>query len=91
MILDDVLEHVPDLVLELLDCPLRTAHVGLYALVDEPFDYEGLEQLQRHLLGQAALGDLQRGTDDYDRTAGIVDPLAQQVLPEAALLASEEV
>ena len=52
---------------------------------------ERLEQLERHLLRQAALVQLEFGTDDDDRAAGIVDALAEQVLAEAALLALEHV
>ena len=39
--------------------------------------------------GQAALVQLEVRVDDDDRTAGVVDALAQQVLAEAALLALE--
>ena len=59
--------------------------------VDEPLHDERLEQLERHQLGQAALVQLQRGADDDDRTARVVDALAQQVLAEAALLALQHV
>jgi hypothetical protein len=52
---------------------------------------ERLEQLERHLLRQPALVQLELGTDHDDRAAGIVDALAEQVLPEAALLALEHV
>ena len=52
---------------------------------------ERLEQLERHLLRQAALVQLELGTDDDDRTARVVDALAEQVLAEAALLALEHV
>ena len=55
------------------------------------FHYEGTEQLQGHLLGQAALVDLQLGAYHDDGPAGVVHPLAQQVLAEAALLALEHV
>ena len=48
---------------------------------------EGLEQLKRHQLRQAALVQLERRADDDDRTARVVDALAQQVLAEAAALA----
>ncbi len=48
---------------------------------------EGLEQLQRHQLGQTALVQLQRRTDHDDRTARVVDALAQQVLTETTALA----
>ena len=52
---------------------------------------EGLEQLQRHLLGQAALVQLQLGADHDDGAARVVHALAQQVLAEAALLALQGV
>ena len=59
--------------------------------VDQPLHHERLEQLQRHLLGQAALVQLELRADHDDRTAGVVDALAEQVLPEPALLALEQV
>ena len=52
---------------------------------------ERLEQLERHLLGQAALVQLELRADDDDRAARIIDPLAQEVLAEAALLALQHV
>ena len=58
----------------------------LEALVDE-----GLEEFEGHLLGQAALVEPEVRTDDDDRPSGVVDPLAEQVLSEAALLALEHV
>ena len=59
--------------------------------VDEPLHHERLEQLERHLLGQAALVQAQLGADHDDRAARVVDALAQQVLAEPALLALEHV
>ncbi len=58
---------------------------------DELMHDEGLEELQGHALGQAALVQLEGGSDDDDGASGVVDALAQQVLPEAALLALEQV
>ena len=52
---------------------------------------ERLEELERHLLRQAALVQLQRRTDHDDRTARVVDALAEQVLAETALLALDHV
>ena len=52
---------------------------------------EGLEELERHLLRQAALVQVQRRADHDDRTARVVDALAEQVLAEAALLALDHV
>ena len=60
--------------------------LGFEARVDER-----LEQLERHLLGQAALVELQLRTHGDHRTAGIVDALAEQVLTEPALLALEHI
>src|SRR5690606_12818386 len=60
--------------------------LGIKARVDE-----GLEELKRHLLRQTALVQLQFRTGHDDRTAGIVDALAEQVLTEAALLALEHI
>src|ERR1035437_9627846 len=91
MVLDDLFEDVPDdgflhlhHLLGLLD---GGAVAGLLqAVVDE-----GLEQLERHLLGQSALVQLQLGTDNNYRAAGVVNALAEEVLAEAALLALEGV
>ena len=52
---------------------------------------EGLEELQRHLLGQTALVKLEFGADDDDGAAGIVHALTEEVLAETALLALERV
>ena len=91
MLADDLVEDVPDLGLLFLDQLLGLLHGGGQALGVEPRIDERLEQLERHLLRQAALVQLQLGTDDDDRTAGIVDALAEQVLAETALLALEHV
>src|SRR6185295_316905 len=45
----------------------------------------------RHLLGKTALVQAQRRADDDDGAARVVDALAEQVLPEATLLALEHV
>jgi len=52
---------------------------------------EGLEQFQRHQLGQAALVQLELRTHHDHRPARVVDALAQQVLAEAAALALDHV
>ena len=91
VVLDDVLEDIPDHILDTLDEALGALDVvGVVLLHQLPHD-EGLEQLQRHLLGQAALVQQQVGADHDDRAARVVDTLAQQVLAEAALLALEHV
>src|SRR6202044_3925342 len=52
---------------------------------------EGLEELERHELGQAALVQLEVRADHDDRAARVVDALAQQVLAETPLLALQHV
>ena len=59
--------------------------------VDQPLHHERLEQLERHQLGQAALVQLELRADHDDRTARVVDALAEQVLTEPALLALEQI
>ena len=91
MLGDDLLEHVPDLGRHRVDVLLRRLDV-LHALaVDEPAHDERLEELERHDLRQAALVELQVRPGDDHRAARVVDALAEQVLPEAALLALEHV
>ncbi len=52
---------------------------------------ERLEQFQGHQLGQAALVQLELRTHHDDRTARVVDALAQQVLTETTALALDHV
>jgi len=88
---NDFVEDVPDFLAFLFDPLLRLFQghrqtLGVKARVDER-----LEQFERHLLRQAALVQLEFGAGHDDRTARIVDALAEQVLTEAALLALEHV
>ena len=91
MVLDDLFEDVPDLGPDALDDALRALDVVGEALLDELAHDERLEQLERHLLGQPALVELELRPDHDDRAAGVVDALAEQVLAEPALLALEHV
>ena len=88
---DDLFEHVPHDRARALDHALGALDVLRVVEVDQPLHDERLEQLERHLLGQAALVQLELRADDDDRTAGVVDALAEQVLAEPALLALEHV
>ena len=88
---DHLFEHVPHFGDLLLDHLLGLLDGGDEAALFELVVDERLEQLERHLLRQAALVQLQLGTDDDHRTAGVVDALAEQVLAEAALLALQRV
>ena len=91
MLADHLVEDVPDFLALLLDPLLRLLQRHAEALGVEPRVDERLEQLERHLLGQAALVELQLRTGDDHRAARIVDALAEQVLAEPALLALEHV
>ena len=88
---DDLFEHVPHDRAGALDHALGALDVLRVVEVDQALHDERLEQLERHLLGQAALVQLELRADDDDRTAGVVDALAEQVLAEPALLALEHV
>src|SRR6185369_4671996 len=90
-VLDDLFEDVPHLGADALDDALGALDVVREALLDELPHDERLEQLERHLLGQAALVELELRADDDDRPAGVVHALAEQVLAEPALLALEHV
>ncbi|MNX61114.1 hypothetical protein D3C86_920390 [compost metagenome] len=88
---DHFFQDVPDLRLLALDHALGLLDGARQALGVQTRIDEGLEQLQRHLFGQAALVQLQLGAHGDDRTARVVDALAQKVLTEAALLALQHV
>ena len=55
MIPDDFFQDIPDLGLNLFDSPLGGFYIVGQLQADQPLHDEGLEQLQRHFLGQAAL------------------------------------
>ncbi len=91
MLANHFVEDVPDLGALLLDHLLRALDGrDVPALLELVVD-EGLEQLERHLLRQAALMQTQLRPDDDHRSTGIVDALAEQVLTEATGLALEHV
>ena len=86
-----VLQYVPDLGLYTLYHALRALYVVCVCVLNKLLHYEGLEQLQRHLLWQSALIHLELRAYDYNGTAGIVHALAQQVLTETSLLTAQHV
>src|SRR5258706_1373960 len=91
VVADDLVEDVPDLGPAALDHALGRLDVRGVALVYELTHDERLEELERHLLGQAALVELQLGADHDNGAARVVHALAEQVLTEPALLALEHV
>ena len=88
---DHLVEDVPNLRLLLLDQLLRLLDGGRQPLRVESRVDERLEELERHLLRQAALMQLELRPNHDDRAARIVDALAEQVLTEPALLALQHV
>ena len=91
MLADHLFEDVPNFRLFLLDQLLRLLDGLRESLRLQPRIDERLEQLERHLLRQTALMQLEFGTNHDHRTAGIVHPFAEQILAEAALLALQHV
>src|SRR5712692_5249485 len=91
MLADYLLEDVPHLGHFLLHQALGGLDGGGQAEELELVEDEWLEQLERHLLRQAALVELQLRADHDHRASGIVDALAEQVLAETAALALDHV
>ena len=65
---DDLLQHIPHLGTAALDHTLGALDVLGVAQVDQALDNERFEQLQRHLLGQTTLVQLQLRANNNDRT-----------------------
>ena len=91
MVFNDLFQDVPNDRFLLLHHFLGLLDGGAVSGLFQPVIDERLEQFQRHLLRQAALVQLEFGTDHDDGTSGVVDALAQQVLTEASLLALQRV
>src|SRR5436853_1425019 len=87
VVFNDLFQDVPNDGLLLLYHFLGLLDGGAVARLLQSVIDEWLEQLQRHLLRQAALMQLQLRTDHDNGTARVVHALAQQVLAEATLLA----
>ena len=91
VLVDDLLEDVPDLGHHRLDHLLGRLDVLHHLARHEAAHDERLEELEGHHLGQAALVHLEVRPGDDHGAPGVVDALAEQVLAEAALLALEHV
>ena len=91
VLLDHLFEHVPHLGTHAFHHALRALDVVRELTVHQLLHHERLEELERHLFRQAALMQLERGTDDDYRAPRVVHALAEQVLTEATLLALEDV
>ena len=91
MLSNHIGENVPDLrALALHHLPGSFNGRDIALLFQARID-EGLEELQGHPIRQTALMQTQLGTNNDHRAAGVINPLAQQVLPEAAALALQHI
>ncbi|CFW85983.1 Uncharacterised protein [Bordetella pertussis] len=88
---DHLFEDVPHHRLLALDQLLGSLDGRGQAHHLQAIEDERLEQLERHQLGQAALVQLELRAHHDDRTARVVDALAQQVLAETTALALDHV
>ena len=84
--LDDPFQRVPHFRGRLFHEVLGHLHAADDAFAHEPVDHMGLEELERHLLGNATLADLELRAGHDHGAARVVDTLAQQVLPEPPFL-----
>src|SRR5450759_3417237 len=91
VIADHLVQDVPDFGPAALDHSLGRLDVGRVALVHQLAHDERLEELEGHLLGQAALVELELGSDHDHGAPRVVHALAEQVLAEPALLALQHV
>src|SRR6218665_3718388 len=91
MLLDDLFQDVPDDRRAGFDLLLGGLDRGCDAHGLQAREDEGLEQFQRHQLGQTALVQLERRAYGNHRAPRVVDALAQQVLAETPALALDHV
>ena len=91
MLSDHAFENVPHLGIAAIDHLFGRLDGGGQAQALQAREDEGLEQLQGHALGQAALVQLEGGAHHDHRTARVVHPLTEQVLAEPPLLALDHV
>ena len=86
MLLNHILQHIPNLRLQALHHLLGVLNVVGGSVGYQLFHYEGLKQLNGHFLGQTALVNLQLRTYYDNGTSGVVHTLTQKVLTETSLL-----
>src|SRR5690606_42050586 len=86
MLTNDFFENIPDHGLLAFDQLLGCLDGGSQAHHYKTVEDEGLEQFERHQLGQTALMQLEMRADHNNRTTGVVNALAQLLLTEAIVL-----
>ena len=90
MVFDNVFENVPHCRFSALYGTLCTFDVVADTCVSHEFVHdERLKEFERHFFGKTALIQFEFGSDDDNRTTGIVYTFTEKVLTETTLLAAE--
>ena len=91
MLPDYIIQYIPYVRTDSFHHALGALDIMGLAMLHQTLHDEWLKQLQCHFFRESALIELQFRSDDDNRTSGIIDTLAQQVLSETSLLALEHV
>ena len=75
MLLNNILQNIPNLGFSTFNLTLCALNIGSNAAGNQALHYKGLEQLQSHFLGQAALMHFQLGAYYDYGTTGVVNTL----------------
>ncbi len=88
---DNILQHIPNLRPHAFHHPLSALNIMRHIIMHQALHHKRLEKLQRHLLRQAALVHFQLRPNHDNRTAGVINTFAQQVLAETPLFAFQQI
>src|SRR5690349_13233396 len=91
MLSDHFIKDIPDFGPLFFNQPFGTLDGGGRPSGFQLVKDEWLEQFQRHFFRQPALMETQLWSHDDHGTAGIIDTLTEQVLPEPSLLSLQHV
>src|SRR5579875_1399662 len=87
----DLLQNIPERGMTTFNGASGLAQSRDDAIGQQFMDNEGLEKLQRHFLRQPTLVQLEvQSYGDY-RAPGIIDALPQQIMPQPALFAAQNI
>jgi len=91
MLLDHLLQCIPDLRAHPLNHPLSCLDIARRAIVNQRLHHEWLEEFKSHFLWKTTLVQLQFWTNNDNGSSRVVNTLSKQVLAEAAFLALEHI
>src|SRR4051812_25791974 len=91
MLFHHFIENIPNFFFFLFHHLLCTFDGGDVTALFKLIEDERFEELERHLLRQAALVQLKVGTYYDHRTTGVVDALTEKILTETTLLTLEHI